>query len=162
MWSIAYPDMHWSREWPKWRSGTLDIPRLLLGDIVYTEKADDPVEVDIPLPEGPYRWQVTMKTVRRRRERWPRARPSFEYEAKPLQGEQIPIPGKDENSWGCGPDAYYGQSGCANSPDQAAAQIAIDAMKVRRRRCGSPRYVEGGRYDIARPQPAAADPRIED
>lgn len=52
-----------------------------------------------------------------------------------LDGEQIPVPGKGENSWDCGEDATYAFSCMADSVEDGIASL-VRSILVRRRKYG--------------------------
>jgi hypothetical protein len=89
--------------------------------------------VDVPMPEGTYQWRVQLveRTWTRSRWPWPTVRRGFEAES--LDGQQIPFPGKGENSWDCDDDAMFGMSGDGNGLDEAVASIVGAVLRNRLR-----------------------------
>ena len=87
--------------------------------------------VDIGMPEGSY----TIK-----RPRWPFVSVFYTYNARPVgEHDDIPIPGKGENPWDCGPDSVSGQSGPGGLTDAIGA-IYSSVLRTRMNRGGSAFY----------------------
>lgn len=89
---------------------------------------DIPVVVDVGQWDGD-RYEGT---ATRQRCRWKRRFRTIERENVRVEMAQgIPVPGKGENSWDCGDDAYFGFGGA--TVDEAVAHIVKEAKKERAR-----------------------------
>ena len=101
----------WSRSDPKWQQTSWCPADTFLGKAQNKSEVIETQSVIVPMPEGGYR--ATAKL-----ERWERWRPrgrrtvSYSYDIKidkPVRF--IPVPGKGENSWDCGDNGVWSQSG---------------------------------------------------
>jgi hypothetical protein len=146
-WSFLHPAYEWSSTTPRYRDGWLSFHDLLAGKAEYSEELLEHHEIIIPMPEGTYNWTADLK-----RRTWTRPRGrtqhSLNYDLNAADGEQIPIPGKGENSWDCGPDAIHG-TGAAESEGIAGAisTVVRSALRSRIRYLGTVHYASGGKYD---------------
>lgn len=127
-------DHHSPHRWGwSWSVSVLD---KLLGSPVY--RADPhPTEFigEVKMPERGYACTGRIARDSWRRPRWFR-RTVVRAHVKMNTGEQIPIPGKGENSWDCGEDANYSQTFPAKTIEEALAHVAADAMRTREKRGG--------------------------
>ncbi len=147
-WSIHDWGIYWnlwtkwgeSGSFPRWREGCFDIPDFFLGRscVVYRELAKE--DVLVPMPERAYRGTVTLyeRTYTRRRLPWAQRIKTAEIKMHP--GEQVPIPGKGENSWDLGQDATYSMS-CPETTIEGAVAAMVKSALGRRRRYGGPDWV---------------------
>lgn len=102
------------------------------------------LEADIPITVNVGQWdgdsyRGTAKHTRRTWKRRFSTKVSDGYEIDMQEG--IPFPGKGENSWDCGDDAYYGFGG--ETIESAIERIAADTIK-RRGKNWRPAEVSGG------------------
>lgn len=145
-WRLVHPTDSWKNGTPWWRYGSINFEDLILGEATVEDKLVGPKhDVEIPMPEGTYRWTAQMKqrTVRRR---WT----SDTFTSAQLEcqeGQEIPFPGKGTASWNCGSDATYSLSAPADSVEHAIGKLVSSILRDRKRRCGSHTYVTGGVYD---------------
>ena len=146
-WTFMHSDSSWHSTTPRWRSGSFDLLDTILGREDATREPLSVEDVEIPMPEGNYKWTIRMERFRVSRPRWFAKPVSFVFDAKCKEGQQIPVPGKGENSWDCGPDATFGVGASAKTVEEAIAVIVGGALKTRARRCGSHTYVEDGIHD---------------
>ena len=129
-----------SNEWrsnDRWyRRGSFNFLDFLLGRSSSNEEELEAREVLIPMPERSYRAHA--KFVRRiyKRPRW-FARRYFAVDMKMHDGEQIPMPGKGENSWDCGNDATFGLYTPASSIEEAIGNLVSGVLRDRWRRGGT-------------------------
>lgn len=110
-WSIGHTPDSWSSKTPRWRHGSWNLVNALLGETKRTREVLEVREVDVPMPEGTYKWTVEMVEDTTTRPRWPWPKTWHGVEAKAKDGQQIPFPGKGENSYDCEDDAIYALSG---------------------------------------------------
>lgn len=131
-WQFGGGTMSWSSSTPKWKDGSIDLPKLLFGPVKYEEGRDREVHhVQIPMPEGAYDATITLSTDSWSRPRWKtlsirRCRVDI-----PLG---IPYPGKGENSWDCDEDAAYGLTAPADTVEEAIALVVESVLRKRRER----------------------------
>jgi hypothetical protein len=119
-WQVWHPKWEHKRGTPRWRYGSFQAWDWLVGKPVSAAETLFEEHADLLMPEGVYRCTVV---VRRRvwlRKRWP-ALVTVGYEVTPdadVDGTAgyIPVPGKGENSWDCGPDGVYSQAGPLTDP----------------------------------------------
>jgi hypothetical protein len=121
--------MHWN----------LDFADFLLGDRVHSEEVliRQP-KLKIPMPEGTYDASAKLTRGTWKRPRWPFPLVVMRVSIDIPDG--IPIPGKGENSWDCGPDATYGTTGPASSIEEAVGDLVARTLETRKRRGGSADY----------------------
>lgn len=139
-WSCWAKCGHWSSTDPWWLSGSFSPADFFLGRHKYSETALDSRPVVVAMPEGIYNGTAELKRRTWKRPRWPFALQRLGVVLEVPEG--IPIPGKGENSWDCGPDAIYSQSSSARSVEEAIGQLVESALKTRMQRCGSHVYTE--------------------
>ncbi len=137
-WSLwMSPDGSDSNE-PRYRRGNLAV-LWPLGKQTYASVPDgDPVEVQIPMPEGNVPALVKWSKVTRGYKRWPWTTTKRRAEIDPIV--PVPIPGKGENSWDCGRDAIYGMhlaEGAHRGTEEAIGEFIASTLRLRREREGS-------------------------
>jgi hypothetical protein len=113
---------------------------LLLGRAKYQAGAPEVTSVLIPMPERAYRATVSLQNDSWKSPLWFRRiirRAHIEMEP----GEQIPVPGKGENSWDCGEDAIYGFTTPARDVAAAIAAVCESALRDRARYGGGVNWV---------------------
>jgi hypothetical protein len=138
-WEFVHPKHEWKSGTSRWRHGNWHPLDTLLGRRVHSKEIiDGPIEVVIPMPERGYDATVTIELARWKRPRWPWATELRRYNVEIPGG--IPVPGKGENSWDCGDDAIFGQSGPGRSVEVAIGNIVESALTTRKR--------HGGRHTI--------------
>lgn len=149
-WELLLPTGRW--RWghaggARWRSGWV---RLVPETTFSSEPIGDLRLVDVPMPEGSYRWSVQMErcavhSFLRRDEIVLRAH------CEALEDQQIPIPGKGENSWDCGSDALSALTTIgAQSVEDAVGRIVSSVLETRRKRGVDADYAVGGTHDRTR------------
>jgi hypothetical protein len=148
VWWALWHDKHsWSSGTPKWRHGSFHWWDWLVGKPVYRSEFIDSWDARIPMPEGVYKADITMSkdTWTRPRWPWPQVRHGYNADIKSRPGPDgpydsdngyIPVPGKGENSWDCGGDGIFGQSGSARTVEEAIGNIVSSALATRRRHGG--------------------------
>ena len=144
LWSMSGCGRH---DDPWWRRGNFDPVDFALGCQRYHETVLDEAEVDIPMPEGTYRWRVKLLERTWKRPRWPWVERRAGFKADCIEGEHIPHPGKGENSYDCGSDATFGMSGPGETFEAAIAGVVETVLRSRRRYGRSHQYVTDGKYD---------------
>jgi hypothetical protein len=132
---------------PRWRDGWWSVDDALRGKPVYTSRVISETPAIIPMPERSYRATVVLTEDTWTRSRWPATRVRGAT-VKMAAGEQIPIPGKGENSWDCDEDAIYSCGTRAGTVSEAIASIVGSALASRER--------HGGRNWKPEAKPAAA------
>lgn len=161
-WSIWHDKWSWKRGTPKWRDGNFHWWDWLTGKPVHaTEVTEGPVDVVVPMPEGAYKATVTLERATWTRPRWPWPQvvdrydldvvsrpgpqgpyvPELEADGTRLPG-YIPVPGKGENSWDCGGDGTFSQSGPGRTVEAAIGDVVEGVLRTRRRRGAPMDYAE--------------------
>lgn len=137
-WNVWTPPNEWSSRTPKWRNGAwhpFGHVQSRVGDAEVLEQR----EVEVPMPEKTYRAKATRsRVVTRGTEWWPFSRPvrsTVTLEFSP-PFDPVPIPGKGENSWDCGQDATYSQSGAAETIEKAIGDFVGSTLRWRKRHGG--------------------------
>lgn len=140
-WDVWSPQGYWSKEIPRWMDGHFCISDAVLGPNEYSEVNLSPMQhIQIPMPEGNYKATCIMQRTTWKRPRWPF--PIVVTRAKIEIPDGIPVPGKGENSWDCGPDATYGMTCNADSVEAGVARLVESVLSTRKKRCGSHIYTE--------------------
>jgi hypothetical protein len=101
----------------------------------------DVVRTVVPMPEGSYDATVEFKRgtwKRRRLFAWMPKRHRFTYDI--TTDKPIGVPGKGENSWDCGDDAIYSQSGPGRTVAGAVAGLVESAYSTRTRHGSGPAW----------------------
>lgn len=137
-WSIywmlwADPNI-WTREIPRWKQGSFNLPNFFLGKLDHWETELSTHEVEIPLPEGNYPATVRLVDGVWKRQRW-FARHLRLADVK--MHKPAPFPGKGENSWDCGEDALYSLHCKAKTIEQAISAYVEAVLRNRRRYGGN-------------------------
>ena len=132
-WNVWTNQDEWDSKTPKWRDGYFSIPDFVLGKTECTTVKHDPISATVSLPEGNYPVTVIFETRTWKRPRWPLARVRSGADVDSEQG--IPIPGKGENSWDCGEDAYHSIGTSATTIEEAIA-YTIEVVTERRLKYG--------------------------
>jgi hypothetical protein len=161
-WELWHDKWGWTSGTPRWRSGNWHWWDAITGKPVMTKDVvEGPVEADVPMPEGCYRCTVEIVKRTWKRPRWPWPKVAYGYmldvisrpgpdgpyipepddDGKRRDG-YIPVPGKGENSWDCGPDGTFGQSGPGRTVEQAIVGVVESVLRDRRRRVGTHAYAE--------------------
>lgn len=132
------PTMSWTRGQ---RSYTFDILKFLFGKEMYATKSIFVLEPNhkLVMPEGEYETQVRMEHAYLWRSRIPTGlwmRKCIRAHVDCPKG--VPVPGKGENSWDCGDDAYFGQTCSIERPDpKLALQNFVQSINETRSKYGS-------------------------
>lgn len=90
--------------------------------------------ISIPLPEGSYAARYRLERRTWWRARWPKRLVKVAADIDIPGG--LPIPGKGENSWDCGDDAYFGLS-CRETDEPSIIAACVKAAMATRKRYGS-------------------------
>jgi len=129
-WSLWMPSHMSKSDDPRWRRGSLSLLDTVFGETSFSEKQVDKQAVLVPMPERNYRGTVTLLQQTWKRPRWPfKTGPErlhlsrLGYRLTMEEGEQIPFPGKGENSWDQGENALYDLSGRGDVIDAIAAAV---------------------------------------
>lgn len=134
-WNLWTDTSGWSSKTPWYRNGCLHIDDLFLGKVTYSTRKLDECEVEVPMPERCYRGRAVLEEATWKRPRW-FAKKLVRVNIEMLKGEQVPFPGKGENSWDCGEDAAYGFGGPARSIEAGVAMMVESVLMSRRRHGG--------------------------
>lgn len=136
-WSIGHTSDAWSSSTPRWRHGSWNLADALLGKTKMSREVVAEREVDVPMPEGSYRWKVSLVEATETRPRWPWPSTWYLVEAKALEGQSIPCPGKGENAYDCDDDALSAVSGEGRTIADAVTKVVGAALRNRLRYGGS-------------------------
>jgi hypothetical protein len=117
---------------PWWWEMRVNIPDLLLGRNKYSDEVLETREIVVPMPEGSYTGRCTMKLETWKRPRW-FAKRLVRAHIDMNEGQQIPFPGKGEDSWNCGEDATFGLCTPARDVVEATAHLFQSVMRDRAR-----------------------------
>jgi hypothetical protein len=115
-----------------WRRGSFYVLDFLLGRHVYREGEPKSYRISVPMPEGSYTGTCVMRYDSWKRPRWFRKtvrRAHIDMD----EGQQVPFPGKGENSWDCGQDGIFGMTCTARDVPDAISQVYASAMRSRER-----------------------------
>lgn len=135
-WRFNRPTHYYSSETPKCLDGSFHFDDFFLGKSTYTEKFIAQKLVPIPMPEErSYKANVTLYEAIWKRPRW------FAKKVKcanieMLDNEQIPIPGKGENSYDCDDDTIFSMSVPAESIEEGVGKLVADVLRIRMKRMG--------------------------
>ncbi len=140
-WTINWSGWHTPNSWspsttPWYRYGYFNIKDTLLGRPDYSQRVLEVRDVDVAMPERAYRANVKLTEDTWKRPRWPIPLHVTRAHIDMLPGEQIPIPGKGENSWDCGDDATHGLTTPARTIEEAIGNLIGSRMETRRKRGG--------------------------
>lgn len=136
-WSIGADDMGWSSDTPRWRHGAWHP----LGHFMRQGEPEvlETREVLVPMPERSYKG-----TARLERTRWgfgklPRLFDRIDYhvDLEMAPGEQVPVPGKGENSYDCDEDATFSISCPAQTIEDGVGRLVASVLRDRWRRGGA-------------------------
>ena len=133
-------EMSWSSSDPWWMHWHLDFKDFLLGRTKYESKVLEKRAVKIPMPEKTYDATVDFTCDSWKRPRWPW--PLIITRVKFDVPGGIPIPGKGENSWDCGPDLTGSLTAPARSIEDGIGLVVSSALDTRKRRGVKPDYSE--------------------
>jgi hypothetical protein len=115
----------------------------LLGGAKYREGEPETHRIAVPMPEATYHGTCVLSADSWKRPLWFRKtvrRAKVDMD----EGQQVPFPGKGENSWDCGEDGIFGMTCPAASVDDAVRAIQESANRQRRKYGGrnwSPSHV---------------------
>jgi len=136
-WNLGVDDSGWTSTRPKWRDGCWH-------PIGHNQRLTDPEVLDerevlVPMPERSYRGKAKLTRALWGFSGLPHflAKEHRTVAIDMLEGEQIPFPGKGENSWDCDEDAAFGQSGPAQSIEEGVGRLVGSVLRSRRRHGGS-------------------------
>lgn len=138
-WQFWDKQHHWSSTQPWWYTQTLNYKRFFFGQSQCTEEIIGSGTCLVPIPEKNY--PATYEITRYRnlykrpigvlRDLLFGGRVHYGTQINP--GENIPIPGKGENSWDCDDDAIHSISIGGRSVDEAISKMVESALSTRRR-----------------------------
>lgn len=134
-WTLWSTSTSWNSKTPRWRDGCFHIDNFLLGKARYSERPLEYRFVEVPMPERAYIGCARLEEATWSRARW-FARRLIRCEIKMLDGEQVPVPGKGENSWDCGEDAIFGSTVPARNIAEAVGELTGSALRTRARHGG--------------------------
>lgn len=135
-WNLWTESNGWSSTTPRWRNGCFHPLDFLLGKQRYSEEVIETREVLVPMPERSYRGTAKLVTATWKRPRWPSPRRMRRCDIDMATKEQIPHPGKGENSWDCGEDATFGLCGPARSIEDGIGNLVASVLTSRRKHGG--------------------------
>lgn len=121
---------------PDKRRITLRVDDWLMGTRTHTSREIEKAAVLVPMPERSYRWTASLHAGEWGRSRWPFKMRLLTVKLDCAEGEQIPVPGKGENSWDCGQDATYSMSCAARTVEDGIGALVASAMRTRAERGG--------------------------
>ncbi len=131
-WNFWTDNMGWSSKTPRYRHGAFHILDFLFGRHRYSSRPLACEWVEVPMPERTYYGAAQIEEASWSRACW-FAKRLLRVEVKMLPGEQLPHPGKGENSWDCGEDATYGITMPAGSIEDGIAGLVGSVLRSRRR-----------------------------
>lgn len=131
-WSFLCFDWGWSRQMPRWMSGSWRPGRTFFGRWIYETKMLEQRAIVVPMPEGEYRGEAELRQAVRGHRFSPLKHRNIEVEIRLEQ--PIPYSGKGENSWDCGLDGLHGMSCQARSIEDAIGRVVASVLETRRRR----------------------------
>lgn len=137
-WSIWAKEGEWNSTDPWWMSGSFDPLDFLFGMPHFESEVISTQDVLIPTPERVYEATFTLERRFGGRPRWPFKKEfrGSTVEVKDRAG--VPVPGKGENSWDCGPNSIHSQSSPETNPHDAVMSFLRSVFRDRLR--------YGGRY----------------
>jgi hypothetical protein len=140
---------HYSSKTPRWRDGSLNLADLFLGgETLSREPVGEPLEVEIPMPEGVYLGRSTIERLTWRRPRWfLKHASSATVTVDPRDDERfapIPVPGKGETGYDLDEDAIYSSSCRASTHHEAVGELVASVLRRRYRYGGTRWRPEGG------------------
>lgn len=134
-WNVWTDTNGWSSKTPRYRNGSFHVLDFLLGKHKHSERSLEECDVEVPMPERCYHGKAVLSEATWKRARWfPRR--LIRVDIKMHEGEQVPFPGKGENSWDCGEDASYGFCCPARSVEVGVAKLVESVLTSRRRHGG--------------------------
>lgn len=151
-WTFLTPRGHWESRWPWWKNFSLHLDDLLLGRRKYETQVLREEQVLIPMPERSYRGTAKVLRQTWKRPRWFPLRDTC-VQIDMDEGEQIPVPGKGENSWDCDEDAVFGGGYPGSTISGGIGAMVASVLSTRRRHGGSSWVPEACR-EMAQKEPA--------
>jgi hypothetical protein len=142
-WEFMHSDNSWKSGTPKWRSGNFNPLDYFLGSKEHSKEVVSSEAIEIAMPEKTYKWKVDFLKRIYKRKRFPWPEVIHCYSADCLEGEQIPHPGKGENSWDCEEGATFGMSGPGKTIEEVIGKITETVWRSRRRHGGKNWKPEG-------------------
>lgn len=128
-WELWVPWGEWHSKTPKWRHGCFHVDDFLLGKSKYSDEIIEEREVEVPMPEGTYRANATLKKCTWTRKRG-RPKSIMRVEINMIEAG-IPFEGKGENSWDCGPDATHGITTAARTIAEGVGNLVGSVLRNR-------------------------------
>jgi len=137
-WKLFAPMNSWSSSTPRRVDGSWHPLgfHMRQGKVEVLEERD----VLVPMTERSYRARAKLTRSRWGLTRLPRAfdRARTHVDIDMLEGEQIPFPGKGENSWDCGDDATFSMHCPALSIEEGIGVLVGSVLRNRHRRGWAP------------------------
>lgn len=133
-WEFFQSSMEWKSGDPPWRTHCFHVKDWVLGKEVYSSEVLETRQVGVPMPEATY-----AATAKLTLDRW-----KGRFHTKSVkrviidmaEGQQIPVPGKGENSWDCGEDATYSITCAAHTIEEGVGHLVGSVLRTRWRRGG--------------------------
>lgn len=141
-WSFLELDGHWSSSDPWWMHGSFYPADFFLGRKQCSWELVEARDVTIPMPEGSYPAKARLERGTWKRPRWPFPESHLSVNIDIPKG--VPVPGKGENSYDCGPDAIFGQSSPSRTIEEGIGNVVASALRDRKRRGAPANYSERG------------------
>lgn len=132
---------------PWWMRGNWHPLDTLLGRHEHRSEELQARDVQIPMPEGNYTATAKLERATWKRPRWPFAKTILRVSIDIPKG--IPVPGKGENSWDCGPDATFGLTTPARTIEDGIGQLVASVLHDRKRRGAPANYSERADAEVA-------------
>ncbi|HEU5276809.1 MAG TPA: hypothetical protein VFU97_24345 [Xanthobacteraceae bacterium] len=136
-WNLWTDNNGWSSKMPWYRNGSFHPVDIFFGKARYSDETVEEREVLVPMPERTYRGTAKLQIASWKRARWPFAKRIRRVDIEMAKGEQIPHPGKGENSWDCGEDATFGLCGPARSIEDGIGNLVASVLTSRRKYGGT-------------------------
>ena len=134
---VSYGDDPW------WQHGVWHPLDTLFGKWEHRQEVLETRQVTVALPEGAYAATAMLERRtwwRRRWPWWPAKHVRLTVDIEVPGG--IPIPGKGESEWNCGPDAIYSRSCATHSIEEGVGGLVTSVLKTRRERGAPDNYSE--------------------
>lgn len=136
-WSVGADDMGWSSGTPRWRHGGWH-------PLGHNMRQGEPELLEerpilVPMEERSYRGKAKLERTRWGFTKLPRMFDRIDYHVTidMEKGEQVPFPGKGENSYDCGMDGAFGMSCRASSIEEGVGHLVGSVMRDRKRYGGT-------------------------
>lgn len=133
-WSLWHTAHEWVKGTPKWRNGCWYPLDTLFGKVEYFDNKNEQKrhEVEIPLFERKYKGKAVIYKCWWRRKYIPWKLHEKVYCEIEIPGG-IPVGGKGENSWDCGPDKIFAFTTQGRDIGEGIAKLIGDVIETRNR-----------------------------